>query len=314
MLIWVSKNWMLLASNFRLASLLVLFFVGTLDGFCPAVIRKSEPGLRAKRKGDSAFSDRPSGKPKSDNDGKLPDVEKQYQYVRGGFREVSPAQEGRNSSIYAAFDSALRASSYNMFCSPLVSVTPPTQFRAKRQTSDAEVRQELPLEEDPLQAKERIKAQYQELDLFFSRDKDVKRFGSNKPIEPPNKPIESRRREEREAEPEASVVPDSAPAAESITSALINDEGYDDLQRLLGFRRMAKSSRMDDPSFKGNMTAHRKVTAFCFSLHSLCLPPLPFPPYHFLLPLSSHSHHTPALHDLLAPCYSRPHTTIASCS
>jgi hypothetical protein len=40
-----------------------------------------------------------------------------YEYVRGGFveKELPAGAGGENSQLYEAFDSALRASSYNMW-------------------------------------------------------------------------------------------------------------------------------------------------------------------------------------------------------
>ena len=58
-----------------------------------------------------------------------------YEYVQGGFQEKAPPKAaGNQTSMYTAFDRALRASNYNMFCSPLKPVNAPTAFKGQAQS------------------------------------------------------------------------------------------------------------------------------------------------------------------------------------
>ncbi|KAJ1464791.1 hypothetical protein T484DRAFT_1867750 [Baffinella frigidus] len=59
-------------------------------------------------------------------------ADQKYAYVQGGFAERQAPTQGNNTSMYSAFDSALRASSYNMFCSPLKPVSAPSAFQATK--------------------------------------------------------------------------------------------------------------------------------------------------------------------------------------
>ncbi len=175
----------------------------------------------------------------------IPSVDKQYQYVRGGFDEVVPPKTANSSisSAYAAFDSALRASSYNMFCSPLLPVDPPTPFRSKGRLQSPE-----PLLEREDEMKKQMEAgllskQYQEFDRYLSRSS------------------ESARDVKRVQGPPSVSTTAMQMAIDDISSVLPVDEAdYEQLQNLLGFERMGATSRMGSALFKGNMSKHRAVS------------------------------------------------------
>jgi hypothetical protein len=179
-----------------------------------------------------------------------PSIEKQYQYVQGGFNEVLPptAENNTTTSMYAAFDSALRASSYNMFCSPLMPVEPPTPFRSKQKQN---FRSSEPLSSEDETSK--LIEQYQELDRYLSQSSgrsDIK--AKNVSHETVDTRMEGRLR----------ISDDFIAAARKVEA---REEDYESLQNLLGFERMGTqgTSRMNSASIKGNMTKHRLVSRCC---------------------------------------------------
>lgn len=110
-----------------------------------------------------------------------------YEYVRGGFPEKEmPTAGGEQNGMYEAFDSALRASSYNMFCSPLKPVNSPAAFKAEQEASAAarsgrggfeklEGATNLKfsgkeIEEDPEEVRLKMQQQYAELDRLIKGD------------------------------------------------------------------------------------------------------------------------------------------------
>ena len=181
-----------------------------------------------------------------------PNIEKQYQYVQGGFNEVlPPTAENNNTTImYAAFDSALRASSYNMFCSPLLPVEPPTPFRSKQKQNN---RSSEPLWTQPKNDEaSKLIEQYQELDRYLSRTSGR-----------PDTKIRNVSREIVDVRMEGRLqISDDFIASARLQ---VREEDYDSLQNLLGFERMGThgTSRMHSASIKGNMTKYRKVSLFC---------------------------------------------------
>ena len=109
-----------------------------------------------------------------------------YEYVRGGFAEKEmPTAEGAKNGMYEAFDSALRASSYNMFCSPLKPVNSPAAFKAEQEASAAARSgggfdklegittlkfSGKEIDEDPEEVRLRTMQQYAELDRLIKGD------------------------------------------------------------------------------------------------------------------------------------------------
>jgi hypothetical protein len=92
-----------------------------------------------------------------------------YEYVGGGFEEASPQGKAANSSLYKAFDSALRASDYNMFCAPLKKVDAPTAFKAKGMSPEVEEAMLSPEPaEDPEEVARRIADEYAEFDRLVA--------------------------------------------------------------------------------------------------------------------------------------------------
>jgi hypothetical protein len=195
------------------------------------------------RKGDKSKS-----KQSNDQSVSKANVAKQYQYVQGGFSEVRPPTSSDNNStiMYAAFDSALRASSYNMFCSPLLPVEPPTPFKKKLNDNKFEGEPTTVREYQKRASEEAsmILKQYQELDRYLSSSSPTKKVQGVKEQESPSIPRQNEMREWLEA-------------AQSPNS--IAEENYDQLQALLGFERMGATSRMNSATFKGNMSKHRAV-------------------------------------------------------
>ena len=176
-------------------------------------------------------------------------VSKQYQYVQGGFQEVTPPKVDSNStsSMYMAFDSALRASSYNMFCSPLLPVEPPTPFRSKSK-HQAPLLPEIQLEDKKAlmdREAELIAQQYREMDKYFSSSAaeasriEKKQQGSSFPSKRVQVPLEY------------SPTP---------VTDMQMEMDYEQLQNLLGFERMGATSQMNSATFKGNMSKHRVVS------------------------------------------------------
>lgn len=175
-------------------------------------------------------------------------VAKQYQYVQGGFNEVQAPKSSDNSTttMYAAFDSALRASSYNMFCSPLLPVEPPTPFKKKKIEQKFDVKSAT-VDEYQERAREeagQILKQYQELDRYLSSTGPTKKIKGNKESEISSVSTQNDMREWLDA-------------AQSPSS--IVDEDYEQLESLLGFERIGATSQMNSGTFKGNMSKHRAV-------------------------------------------------------
>ncbi len=175
-------------------------------------------------------------------------VAKQYQYVQGGFNEVRAPKSSDNSTttMYAAFDSALRASSYNMFCSPLLPVEPPTPFKKKKSEQKFDVKSAT-VDEYQERAREeagQILKQYQELDRYLSSTGPTKKIKGNKESEISSVSTQNDMREWLDA-------------AQSPSS--IVDEDYEQLESLLGFERIGATSQMNSGTFKGNMSKHRAV-------------------------------------------------------
>jgi hypothetical protein len=186
-------------------------------------------------------------------------VAKQYQYVQGGFNEVRAPKSSDNSTttMYAAFDSALRASSYNMFCSPLLPVEPPTPFKKKKSEQKFDVKSAT-VDEYQERAREeagQILKQYQELDRYLSSTGPTKKIKGNKESEISSVSTQSDMREWLDA-------------AQSPSS--IVDEDYEQLESLLGFERIGATSQMNSGTFKGNMSKHRAVWNFFFPLLLTC--------------------------------------------
>ena len=182
-----------------------------------------------------------------------PSIEKQYQYVQGGFNEVLPptAENKSTTSMYAAFDSALRASSYNMFCSPLMPVEPPTPFRTKQKQN---FRSSEPLFTEPkMDETSKLIEQYQELDRYLSQTSGR----SDKKSKNVSHEIADSRMEGR-----LRVSDELIASARTVEAS---EKDYESLQNLLGFERMGThgTSRMLSASIKGNMTKHRLVSLFC---------------------------------------------------
>ena len=172
-------------------------------------------------------------------------VDKQYRYVQGGFNEVQPPKLVDNSttSMYAAFDSALRASSYNMFCSPLLPVEAPTPFRRKDKLQRIETLSASDSQNNAGQVANQILKQYQELDRYLSPSQDVRN---------PNNQV--KRYDPYEARSEMQALLEAAQSLNPNT-----EEEYEQLQSLLGFERMGTKSRVNSATFTGNMTKHRAV-------------------------------------------------------
>jgi hypothetical protein len=195
----------------------------------------------------------------SDRYSKAVSPDKQYQYVQGGFSQLSPPQSPDNSttSLYAAFDSALRASSYNMFCSPLIPVQTPTPFRSK-QVNRTAVRDNIfekqsRSEQEVAQQKQQAK-DYLELGRYMSRDaKPTDKWFQKSPINSMN---------------EFSQKPDAQINYNETLITVNSEVEYERLQGLLGFERMGKTSQRNSASFKGNATKFRKVhfVPACFIL------------------------------------------------
>jgi hypothetical protein len=107
-----------------------------------------------------------------------------YEYVSGGFAEKtmpSFAEDREKSSMYEAFDSALRASSYNMFCSPLKSVNTPAAFKAEvtGDTGDTLKFSGEEIQEDPEEVRRRTQEQYAQLDRLISGDQRATSVNGN---------------------------------------------------------------------------------------------------------------------------------------
>ena len=120
-----------------------------------------------------------------------------YEYVRGGFAEKEKPVTGEKSGLYQEFDSALRAASYNMFCSPLKPVNSPASFKAEQEAaaaskskgsaakklggvSDAMKFSGEEADEDPEEVRMRTEAQYKELDRLIQGDKRATSGGNSK--------------------------------------------------------------------------------------------------------------------------------------
>eukprot|EP00281_Chroomonas_sp_CCMP1168_P024534 CAMPEP_0206230668 /NCGR_PEP_ID=MMETSP0047_2-20121206/10394_1 /ASSEMBLY_ACC=CAM_ASM_000192 /TAXON_ID=195065 /ORGANISM="Chroomonas mesostigmatica_cf, Strain CCMP1168" /LENGTH=232 /DNA_ID=CAMNT_0053654131 /DNA_START=253 /DNA_END=947 /DNA_ORIENTATION=- len=133
-----------------------------LDGICTWAMRSS--------------SRKSSRKPGEREDHQKEPVNPRYEYVGGGFKEVEmPSKaKGANTSMYAAFDSALRASDYNMFCSPLKPVQAPTAFRSASrdvyltESKAAELEAAMQEEDDPVEVARRTAAEYAEFSRLVS--------------------------------------------------------------------------------------------------------------------------------------------------
>eukprot|EP00960_Hanusia_phi_P038560 753483-Hanusia_phi.AAC.1 len=149
-----------------------------------------------------------------------------YEYVQGGFQEkLPPQQAGNQTSMYAAFDRALRASSYNMFCSPLKPVNAPTPYKGQAQAPSSSskivgddvqafmkgLQQEERDQEDEEEKRKRIESEYAALNSFLkmeSRDGEStrqlklmnsagKKFGSKKVSPPTNSKVDEKTKEEK---------------------------------------------------------------------------------------------------------------------
>jgi len=134
-------------------------------------------GGRPQQRGGGGRQDKTDG---------LPNADRVYEYVRGGFAEKEmPTAEGAKNGMYEAFDSALRASSYNMFCSPLKPVNSPAAFKAEQEASAAARSgggfdklegittlkfSGKEIEEDPEEVRLRTMQQYAELDRLIKGD------------------------------------------------------------------------------------------------------------------------------------------------
>ena len=179
----------------------------------------------------------------------IPSVDKQYQYVQGGFDEVVPPKTENSSisSAYAAFDSALRASSYNMFCSPLLPVDPPTPFRSKGRVQSPEPFMERKDDISKQMEDGLISKQYQEFDRYLSKSSESVR-GVKRVQGPPSVSTSAL---QMAIDEKSIVLP-------------VDEADYEQLQNLLGFERMGATSRMDSASFKGNMSRHRAVSELIY--------------------------------------------------
>lgn len=84
--------------------------------------------------------------------------------------------------MYEAFDSALRASSYNMFCSPLKSVNTPAAFKAEMtgDTGDTLKFSGEEIQEDPEEVRRRAQEQYALLDRLISDDQRATSNGNSR--------------------------------------------------------------------------------------------------------------------------------------
>lgn len=155
---------------------------------CGAGVAARCPAMAAGGRGGRPQPRRGSGGRRSDerNSG-LPDAGRMYEYVRGGFAEKEmPRGMGDKDGMYEEFDSALRAASYNMFCSPLKPVNAPSAAKAGQAQSAGAKRGgedgregasgaikfsgDKVQEEDPEEVSRRTQEQYAELDRLIQGD------------------------------------------------------------------------------------------------------------------------------------------------
>lgn len=194
-----------------------------------------------------------------------------YNYVQGGFEEKSaPVAAGNQTSMYAAFDSALRASNYNMFCSPLKPVNAPTQFKASspgRQQGPPSGNKEAsaqkwaePEEEDPGEVRRKNEAQYRELDKLIGGDRrGLGSDGNRKPMIKKLKKVPVSKEKKAMliiAEKDSELEEEQEEQVDEFKQQI--DEGYEELQKLLSLKPKGKTKRkVDSARFTGNMTQHR---------------------------------------------------------
>jgi len=258
-----------------------------------------------------------------------------YEYVRGGFPQKEMPVTGENSGMYQEFDSALRAASYNMFCSPLKPVNSPASFKAEQGAAAAfeskgragerlagvsDARKfsgEEEPDEDPAEVRRRTEQKYKELDRLIQGDSRATSGGNSKLIKMRRKAgmIEKKAAPKAPPAPEKRQVPARsasdtsalAPPAETTKagrrqsggkSAMGRDglaqdlagqlqgltgsgdassemflddeiessnveEGYEELQKLLGHKSFGGQKRkLDSARFTGNMTKYREAGMF----------------------------------------------------